>query len=354
MKQHYLKNLIFTLVLLASLGGYAQQTICVGAVKNYSVNTPGSGPAGSTYSWVVTPNTFAGTITGTPGVNANSITINWGTTPAGVYTLQVTETNAAGCPGTPVDLTVTIENIPVNPTVTTVQPTCAVGTGSITVNTPVGTGLTYSIDGTNYQAGTGFNNLAPGTYNVTVKNAAGCISGITPVTINAQPALPAAPTATLTQPTCAVATGTITVTAPVGTGYEYSIDGTNYQTGVAFNNVAPGSYNLTVKNPAGCISSPMAITINAQPAAPTAPTVTPTQPTCAQALGAIQVTAPLGAGLTYSIDGVNYQAGTTFNNLTPGNYNVTVQSAGGCTSGATAVTINPQPAAPTTSAIIFN
>jgi hypothetical protein len=49
-------------------------------------------------------------------------------------------------------------------------------------------------------------------HSVTAKNAAGCISA--PVTINAQPATPAAPTASATlQPTCAVATGTITVTS---------------------------------------------------------------------------------------------------------------------------------------------
>jgi hypothetical protein len=49
-------------------------------------------------------------------------------------------------------------------------------------------------------------------HSVTVKMP--CISAPTSVTINAQPATPAAPTASATlQPTCAVATGTITVTA---------------------------------------------------------------------------------------------------------------------------------------------
>ena len=45
MKKNYFKVLIFTMVMLATLGTYAQQTICVGATKNYSVNTPGTGPA---------------------------------------------------------------------------------------------------------------------------------------------------------------------------------------------------------------------------------------------------------------------------------------------------------------------
>ena len=66
---------------------------------------------------------------------------------------------------------------------------------------------------------------------------------VTSVTIDPQPATPAAPAVTPTQPTCAVATGTITVTAPApAAGITYSIDGTTYTntTGV-FTTVAPGT-----------------------------------------------------------------------------------------------------------------
>ena len=78
----------------------------------------------------------------------------------------------------------------------------------------------------------------------------------------------------------------------------------------------------------------------------------PLQPTCAVPTGTIVVTAPLGATLTYSIDGTNYQASPTFNLVAPGTYNVTVQDNGTCTSGATQVILNTPaaPAAPTASA----
>jgi hypothetical protein len=61
--------------------------------------------------------------------------------------------------------------------VTTADPTtCANPTGTITVTAPLGAGLSYSIDGVDYTNTTGiFNGVAPGTYNVTVQNAAGCI-----------------------------------------------------------------------------------------------------------------------------------------------------------------------------------
>ena len=85
--------------------------------------------------------------------------------------------------------------------------------------------------------------------------------------MNAQPATPAAPTASVTaQPTCATATGTITITAPTGAGMTYSTDGVTYTntTGI-FSGMAAGSYNLTAKNTSGCISSVTSVTVNAQP-----------------------------------------------------------------------------------------
>ncbi|WP_029289142.1 hypothetical protein, partial [Pedobacter sp. R20-19] len=201
-----------------------------------------------------------------------------------------------------------------------VQPTCTTATGTITVTAPTGSGLTYSIDGTNYQASTTFNNVASGTYSVTVRNSDGCTSASTSITIDAQPATPAAPTATVIQPTCTTATGTITVTAPTGSGLTYSIDGTNYQASTDFNNVVSGTYSVTVRNSDGCTSASTSITIDAQPATPAAPTATVVQPTCTTATGTITVTAPTGSGLTYSIDGTNYQASTTFNNVASGTF----------------------------------
>ena len=53
---------------------------------------------------------------------------------------------------------------------------------------PTGAGLTYSIDGTTYTNTTGtFTLVAPGTYDVTVKNAGGCISAATQVIVNGVP-----------------------------------------------------------------------------------------------------------------------------------------------------------------------
>ncbi|MGV3461448.1 MAG: T9SS type A sorting domain-containing protein [Flavobacterium sp.] len=153
-----------------------------------------------------------------------------------------------------------------------------------------------------------------------------------------------APQATVTQPTCSVATGTITVTS-LGAGYTYSINGTDFQTELAFTAVTPNTYTLTAKNSLGCTMT-SSVTVNAQPTAPATPTVTPTQPTCSVATGTIEVSAPTGTGMTYSIDGVNYQASGTFSGLTANTYSVTAKNADGCVSEAASVVINTQPVTP--------
>ncbi|MFP9118972.1 T9SS type A sorting domain-containing protein, partial [Flavobacterium sp. RNTU_13] len=264
---------------------------------------------------------------------------------AGTY--SVTAKNAAGCISTATSVTINAAPAaPAAPTATTVQPTCSVTTGSITVTAPTGTGITYSIDGTTYQASASFTGVAAGTYSVTAKNAAGCISTATSVTINAAPSMPAAPVATLVQPTCSVATGSITITALTGTGITYSIDGVNYQASATFTALAAGTYLVTAKNAAGCISTATSVTINAAPATPAAPTVTSVQPTCSVATGSITITAPTGTGVTYSIDGTTYQASATFTALAAGTYSVTAKNAAGCISTSTSVTINAAPSTP--------
>jgi|GEM_PF-992377 len=283
---------------------------------------------------VTAPTGMNYSIDGTTYTNTTGIFNNVST---GTYTVYAK--NASGCISTASATINAQPATPAVPTVTLTQPTCSVATGTITVTAP--TGMTYSIDGTTYTNTTGiFNNVSTGTYTVYAKNASGCISTTT-ATINAQPATPAVPTVSVTQPTCSVATGTITVTAP--TGMNYSIDGTTYTNGLTFSGLASGTYTVYAKNTSGCISTSTA-TINAQPATPAIPTVTITQPTCSVTTGTITVTAP--TGMNYSIDGITYTNTTgIFSNVSTGTYTVYAKNASGCIS-TTSVTINAQPATP--------
>ena len=91
--------------------------------------------------------------------------------------------------------------------------------------------------------------LGDGTYTITVRsNAAGSCEGTTDVTINAPAGAPTV-TATPVDPTCADPSGgSITVTAPLGGEYSYSIDGTNFQASPVFNNLGDGTYTITVRS----------------------------------------------------------------------------------------------------------
>ncbi len=157
---------------------------------------------------------------------------------------------------------------------------------------------------------------------------------------------PPTPTASVTvQPTCTTPTGTIVVSSPTGVGNLYSIDGVNYQTGTTFSGLTTNNYTVTVKKtPSGCVSNGTVVTISPVSSI-TPPTASATvQPTCTTPTGTIVVTAPLGANLEYSVNGITYQSSTTFTGLTPGNYAVTVRNTtNGCVSTATAVTINSVP-----------
>ena len=128
--------------------------------------------------------------------------------------------------------------------------------------------LRFSIDGVTYENQTGaFTYLAPGTYSVTYRiTANGCTSPATEVVIHEGPRTPTAPVVTVIQPTCDVSTGTITVTSPAPQdGYFYSIDYDNYtNTSGVFTGVLPGTYGITVKTTAGCVSVSTYVTLKAQ------------------------------------------------------------------------------------------
>lgn len=263
----------------------------------------------------------------------------------GTYTVTVKDAGSQ-CTNTSAPVVVSgPSSPPANPVVTATQPTCTVPTGSITVTSPTGTGFTYSVDGTNYTNTSGtFTGLVPNTYNVTAKNAAGCVSGATSITITAAAAGFPAPVSSVTQPTCTVATGTITVTTPIGAGFSYSLDAGSFQTSPTFANLAANtSYQVNVKGSNGCITT---ATVAIDPVPVIAiPLFSITQPTCTVATGSITVTAPVGVAYTYSIDGVNFQSSTSFTNIAPNSYTLTVKNTSGCSNNAN-FTINAAPVVP--------
>ncbi|TAF07943.1 MAG: hypothetical protein EAZ75_11940, partial [Flavobacteriia bacterium] len=257
------------------------------------------------------------------------------------------------CPNTALGVTVGTNGCPLPPATpiasVTVQPTCAIPTGTIVFTSP--TGVEYSINGTTYQSSATFTGVAPGTYTLRVRSTADntlVTTGAT-VTVNAVASAPSTPSASVTvQPTCAVTTGTIVFTTQ--SGVEYSINGTTYQSSATFTGVAPGTYTLRVRSTTNtsCITTGATVTINAVPNAPSSPTASVTvQPTCAVTTGTIVFTTQ--SGVDYSINGTTYQSSATFTGVAPGTYTLRVRSTtdNTCiTSGSSSVTVNAVPSAP--------
>ncbi|MEI7595781.1 MAG: LamG-like jellyroll fold domain-containing protein [Bacteroidota bacterium] len=173
---------------------------------------------------------------------------------------------------------ITVVNIPSAPdAIASLQPTCSVATGSLTVTSNI-TGLSFSIDGTDYSNTSGiFTSLNSGSYTVTAKNSLGCVSNPSSlIIINTQPLTPNTPILIVSeQPTCLLATGTIAVTSNT-IGLAFSLDGVSYSnTSGVFSGLTAGNYSVTAKNTAGCISNASAqVIIDAQPLTPATPQIT--------------------------------------------------------------------------------
>ena len=268
-------------------------------------------------------------------------------------------------------------NAGVNGTVTAISATCTAG-GSITV-APFGGLPPYSVklgNGTPVavaaNGSTIFSGLAAGNYAVTITDSTlpnNC-SVVIPKTVGGPTAIPA-PAATVTQPTCSTATGTVTVTSPTADlSYTLKQSGiviyTANSSGV-FSPVASGTYQFFASLGI-CSTQGDNVTVNSQPRTPDAPQLKITQPTASlcgpTTTGSIEVCNPI-IGYIYKINGANpgitavENVPVVFSDLAAGsNPSITATSPASCTSNpascssATDTCSAPTPAAKMTEAII--
>ncbi|MFN8243766.1 MAG: gliding motility-associated C-terminal domain-containing protein [Ferruginibacter sp.] len=224
--------------------------------------------------------------------------------------------------------------------VSTSDPVCKGGNGTITVTDPVGPVYEYSIDGVNWQLSPVFS-VPAGTYTVRVRITGTFCGGNTPVTLADPPPIPITANATLAK--CkGTATGSIAITAPLGTDYEYSLDnGVTWQSSPVFNNLMAGNYTITLRQISINCTSTQTITVG-EPALLTATAQVLLPASCANNDGSIGITAAGGTpAYEYSIDnGTTWSPSGTIGNLPAGTYaGIKVRDINGCTTNANAVTV---------------
>jgi chondroitin-sulfate-ABC endolyase/exolyase len=116
---------------------------------------------------------------------------------------------------------------------------------------------------------------------------------------------PATPTLSVTQPTIAVSTGSISVTSSI-TDLSFSLDGTTYTntTGI-FNSLAQGNYSIYAKNTNGCVSTPATAIINPPPTGKIGKTTIIKEPTVAETFDVLAFPNPNKHQFTLEIKGGN-------------------------------------------------
>jgi gliding motility-associated-like protein len=286
------------------------------------------------------------TFTLTPALLPPQNTGTFSGLPAGDYTVEVNDSESCGPVATG---TITITEPPVIQvdSVKVEQISCnGSGDGKISVFISGGTApYEYSIDNeVSYQSTSGFTGLAPGTYDVFVRDANGCSLYIDSYILNEPPVLTITGVVTDVAPCFGDANGTFTASASGGwNDYVYSIDGLNFQSTGEFTGLAAGDYTVTVQDTGSC-SVTADFTI-AQPEAVSA-TIVKTD-YVGTTLGTITISDTAGGTppYDYSIDGPagTFSSTTSYTDLVAGSYEVIVRDANGCMYQDTIIILDIQP-----------
>lgn len=241
---------------------------------------------------------------------------------AGNYTVTVTVGTCTATATTTVGSTsgITLSS-------STTQSTCGSNNGSATVTLTSGSATAYNwSNGANTATA---NNLAAGTYTVTVTGNGGCSA-----TASAQVTTTGAPViaTTTTNATCGANNGsaTVNITSGTATAYNWSSGATT----ATAPNLGAGTYTVTVTGAGNCT-----VTASATVSATGAPTITTstTNAGCIGNTGSATVTVISGTATNYSWSSGATTA--TASNLAAGTYTVTVTGTGICTVTASA-TVN--------------
>ncbi|WP_338875037.1 gliding motility-associated C-terminal domain-containing protein [Spirosoma sp. SC4-14] len=243
----------------------------------------------------------------------------------GTYTVH---DSIANCHGSK-EVTVSQPETPTISQVTSVDPKCGNKDGALTISAYGGEGgLSYSLNGIDFQADNQFNNLDGGEYTVRVKDKNQCTStqlvSLKKSTQLRFQAMDVFPT------TCGKDNGRLVLTSEGGNGASfYSLDGLTYQLSGSFDSLKTGQYTVSVKDELGC-SDTKTVTI-AGSEGPRIIHVSRGIPECGTNDGSLKINATGLGPLAYSLNGRDFQGDSSFSYLVSGAYEVTIRDGLNCT-----------------------
>ena len=262
-----------------------------------------------------------------------NITINQ----PGTITLVSVSSIAANpsCNGT-VSGSVTVTQVTLNPTSTTVSAFCGQSNGSVDLSISGGNNP-YSYSWSGGETTQDLSSMPPGTYTVTVTDNNGCTATHT-ATVNDNITNPNLSAVVTNNTTCINGNGAIDLSVTPSGVYNYNWS--NGSTTQDLANLTPGDYTVTVTQGVTC-SATATYTVADNPNNPTiTPTVTNT--TCDLPNGSISIS--VSGGVTpYTFLWGDGETTQNLNNILAGNYSLTVTGANGCTATTNVSISNSNP-----------
>ncbi len=283
--------------------------------------TPSPAVAGYTYSW--TPNTSCVT------ASANNLA-------AASYSIHIT--SPSGC-AKDTTITLTSSNAPTAIIVNPTNPSCGASNGQVVLGSVTGgvAPYQYNFNGLGLSNTTTYQNLSANSYTLVVQDNNGC-SYTAPNVILSSSNAPTAIIVNSTNPSCGASDGQVVLGSVTGgvAPYQYNFNGLGLSNTTTYQNLSANSYTLVVQDNNGCsYTAPNVVLTSSN--GPTAIIVNPTNPSCGQANGSVNIGNVTGgiAPYQYSFNGQVFTAATSFNNLSSGTYPLIVKDNNGCTYSTT-------------------
>ncbi len=217
-------------------------------------------------------------------------------------------------------------NVTIEVVITKTDAICSLNNGAINILATGGVGnFQYNINNGSFQELNTFKELLTGTYTVTVKDKNGCTAQNT-VEIGDVNTLSFE--TTVSNADCSQANGSVIAVASGGDGsYMYKLENGDFQNTGTFENLASGTYQITVKDEMGCSSSSKEVAIDETNGLILSTSVVDAD--CSKSNGSVSISVTGGENYSYQLNEGTSQTSEIFNNLAVGDYIVTVKS-GSC------------------------